>query len=152
MASAARGEPDEKQSGGLFLVCEQHMARTPHCSGTVQRVVESARASLRERPVVASPGLYELTDKKNFVVRADLLNRPLRTRTVGVWGLGARNPWLPDQISLQIVCYESLNAIEHLANVGFRVFVPLAVRSLVAQIRPCSDLFLLREVVLVRLA
>ena len=29
MASAARGEPDEKQSGGLFLACERHMARTP---------------------------------------------------------------------------------------------------------------------------
>ena len=29
MASAARGEPDEKQSGGLFLDCERHMARTP---------------------------------------------------------------------------------------------------------------------------
>ena len=32
----------------------------------------------------------------NFVERADLLNRPLRTRMVGGVGLGARNPWLPD--------------------------------------------------------
>ena len=28
MPSVARGEPDEKQSGGLFLACERHMART----------------------------------------------------------------------------------------------------------------------------
>ena len=29
MASAAKGEPDGKQSGGLFPACERHMARTP---------------------------------------------------------------------------------------------------------------------------
>ena len=46
--------------------------------------------------VVKSPGLHELKDKKNFVARADLLNRPVRTRTVGGVGAGARNPWLPD--------------------------------------------------------
>ena len=29
MASAARGEPDEKPSSGRLLACERHMARTP---------------------------------------------------------------------------------------------------------------------------
>ena len=29
MASAAKGEPDGKQSGGLFPVGERHMARPP---------------------------------------------------------------------------------------------------------------------------
>ena len=57
-------------------------------AGTVQRVVESARVGQRESPVVKSPGLHELKDKKNFVARADLLNRPLRTRTVGGVGAG----------------------------------------------------------------
>ena len=53
-------------------------------TGTVQRVVESARAAQRERPVVQGPGLYGL----NFVERADLLNRPLRTCMVGGVGAG----------------------------------------------------------------
>ena len=57
-------------------------------AGAVQRVVESARAGQRESPVVKSPGLHELKDKKNFVERADLLNRPLRTRMVGGVGAG----------------------------------------------------------------
>ena len=38
MASAARGEPDEKQSGGLFLACERQMARTPG----VQQAISNA--------------------------------------------------------------------------------------------------------------
>ena len=36
----------------------------------------------RERPVVQGPGLHG-KERKSFVARANLLNRPLRTRTVG---------------------------------------------------------------------
>ena len=43
--------------------------------------------------MVQGAGLRQLTD---FVERANLLNRPLRTRTVGGVGPGERNPWLPD--------------------------------------------------------
>ena len=58
-------------------------------AGVVQRVVESARAGQRERPVVKSPGLHELRDmNESFVERANLLNRPLRTRMVGGVGAG----------------------------------------------------------------
>ena len=51
--------------------------------GAVQRVVESARAGQREGPVVKSSGLHDLKEEKNFVERADLSMRPLRTRMVG---------------------------------------------------------------------
>ena len=53
---------------------------------SVQRVVESARAGQREGLVVQGPGLHHV--RENFVERADLLNRPLRTRTVGGVGAG----------------------------------------------------------------
>ena len=36
-----------------------------------------------ERPVVQGPGLHGKEIRKSFVERADLLKRPLRTRTVG---------------------------------------------------------------------
>ena len=58
----------------------------------------ACKAGQRESPVVKSPGLHELSTRReqSFVERADLLNRPLRTRTVGgVGGWGARSPWLP---------------------------------------------------------
>ena len=79
------GDPAWRQQQELLA----HGANPGAAAGTVQRVVESARAGQRERPVVKSPGLHELKDKKNFVERADLLNRPLRTRTVGGVGAGS---------------------------------------------------------------
>ena len=55
------------------------------CStGFVKCVVEGARGGQRQGPVVQGPGLHV----KGFVERANLLNRPLRTRTVGGVGAG----------------------------------------------------------------
>ncbi|MDO9571864.1 MAG: hypothetical protein Q7J58_21140, partial [Hydrogenophaga sp.] len=52
--------------------------------GHLQRVVTGARFAQRERTVVQGTGLYGKEEKREgFVERADLLNRPLRTRTVG---------------------------------------------------------------------
>ena len=56
--------------------------------GHFQRVVTGARFAQRERPVVQGTGLYG-KERKGFVERADLLNRPLRTRTVGGVGAGS---------------------------------------------------------------
>ena len=55
-------------------------------AGTVQRVVESTRAGQRQRPLVQGPGLHHV--EENFVARADLSMRPLRTRMVGGVGAG----------------------------------------------------------------
>ena len=70
-----------------------HGASPGSAAGTVQRVVEGARLGKRQRPVVQGAGLRQLTD---FVERANLLNRPLRTRTVGGVGAGGEKPRLPD--------------------------------------------------------
>ena len=57
-------------------------------SGSFQRVVTGARFAQRERPVVQGTRLHGTEEKReSFVERADLLNRPLRTRTAG--GVGA---------------------------------------------------------------
>jgi hypothetical protein len=50
-------------------------------------VVESAGLGQRERAVAQGPGLHHV--RENFVEHADLLNRPLRTRTVGGAGAGS---------------------------------------------------------------
>lgn len=64
--------------------------------GHLQRVAKGARFAQRERPVVQGTGLYGKEGKrKSFVERANLLNRPLRTRTV-VWGATVRSRCLPD--------------------------------------------------------
>ena len=52
-------------------------------AGRIQRVVEGAGFAQCEGPVVQSSGLHGKETGKSFVERADLLNRPLRTRTVG---------------------------------------------------------------------
>ena len=88
-AAARKAEPEDgdpawRQQQELLA----HGENSGGAAGVVQRVVESAGTGQRERAVVKSPGLYELKDKKNFVERADLLNRPLRTRTVGGVGAG----------------------------------------------------------------
>jgi hypothetical protein len=46
----------------------------------------ACKAGQRQRLVVQGPGLHRV--RENFVERADLLNRPLRTRTVGGVGAG----------------------------------------------------------------
>ena len=56
-------------------------------TGVEQHMVGSAGATQRERPVVQGPGLHA---EQNFVAHANLLNRPLRTRTVGGVGAGGR--------------------------------------------------------------
>jgi hypothetical protein len=53
-------------------------------------VVEGAGLGQCEGPVVQGPGLREL--RETFVERADLLNRPLRTRMVGGVGAGGSTP------------------------------------------------------------
>jgi hypothetical protein len=54
----------------------------------IQRVVTGARFAQCEGPVVQNRGLHG-KERKGFVERANFLNRPLRTRTVGgVWGVG----------------------------------------------------------------
>lgn len=70
-----------------------HGANPGTAAGPVQRVVESARAGQRERDLVQGPGLHHL--RENFVARADLLNRPLRTRMVGGVGGGLETPGYP---------------------------------------------------------
>jgi hypothetical protein len=60
------------------------MARTP----AMQQALSNAWLKFtgivqRERPVVQGPGLHGKEPGKSFVERANLLNRPLRTRTVG---------------------------------------------------------------------
>ena len=88
-AAACKAEPEDgNPAWGQQQELLAHGANPGGAAGTVQRVVESARAGQRERPVVKSPGLHELKDKQNFVERADLLNRPLRTRMVGGVGAG----------------------------------------------------------------
>ena len=58
--------------------------------GHLQRVVTGTRFAQRERPVVQGTGLYGKEEKReSFVERADLLFRPLRTRTVGGVGAGS---------------------------------------------------------------
>lgn len=76
------GDPAWRQQQELVA----HGAHLGVAASTVQRVVESARSGQREKPVVQSAGLHELN---GFVERADLLNRPLRTRTVGGVGAGS---------------------------------------------------------------
>ena len=51
--------------------------------GHFQRVVTGAGFAQRERPVVQGAGLHGKEEKEGFVERANLLNRPLRTRMVG---------------------------------------------------------------------
>jgi hypothetical protein len=50
--------------------------------GHFQRVAKGAGFAQRERPMVQGTGLYS-KEGEIFVERANLLNRPLRTRTVG---------------------------------------------------------------------
>ena len=76
------GDPAWRQQQELLAHGENPGAAT----GTVQRVAESARLGQRQRPVVQGPGLHHV--RENFVERADLLNRPLRTRMVGGVGAG----------------------------------------------------------------
>ena len=76
------GDPTWRQQQELLA----HGAYPGAAAGAVQRVVESARAGQREGAVVQGPGLHHLN--KHFVERANLLNRPLRTRTVGGVGAG----------------------------------------------------------------
>ena len=54
-------------------------------TGVEQHMVGSAGATEREGSVVQGPGLHA---SENFVAQANLLNRPLRTRTVGGVGAG----------------------------------------------------------------
>ena len=86
-AAACKAEPEDcdpawRQQQKLLT----HGANPGAAAGTVQRVVESAGPGQRERPVVQGPGLHHV--RENFVERADLLNRPLRTRMVGGVGAG----------------------------------------------------------------
>jgi hypothetical protein len=53
-----------------------------HQPGSLQRVVKGAGFAQRERPVVQGTRLHG-KERKSFVERTNLLNRPLRTRTVG---------------------------------------------------------------------
>jgi hypothetical protein len=52
MVSAARGEPDGKQSGGLFLACERHMARTP----ALQQALSNAEPGHKQSSGLFVPG------------------------------------------------------------------------------------------------
>ena len=86
-AAACKAEPEDgdpawRQQQELLT----HGANPGAAAGTVQRVVESARAGQRERPLVQGPGLHHV--EENFVERADLSMRPLRTRMVGGVGAG----------------------------------------------------------------
>ena len=54
-------------------------------TGAEQHMVGSAGTTECEGPVVQGQGLHV---KEDFVVQADLLNRPLRTRMVGGVGAG----------------------------------------------------------------
>lgn len=54
----------------------------------IQRVAKGARFAQCEGPVVQGTGLHG-KEEENFVERAALLNRPLRTRTVGGVGAGS---------------------------------------------------------------
>lgn len=62
--------------------------------------VSSTKAgnSAVRRMLVSDPGRHHMT----FVERANWLNRPLRTRTVGGVGAPASNGCPPDQVSLRI--------------------------------------------------
>ena len=76
------GDPSWRQQQKLLA----HGANPGATAGPVQRVVESAGLGQRERPVVQGPGLHHV--EENFVERADLSMRPLRTRMVGGVGAG----------------------------------------------------------------
>jgi hypothetical protein len=52
MVSAARGEPDAKQSGGMFLACERHMARTP----ALQQALSNAEPGHKQSSGLFVPG------------------------------------------------------------------------------------------------
>ena len=59
-------------------------------AGTVQCVADGAGLGQREGSVVQVAGLHGREGlKRNFIKRADLLNRPLRTRMVGGVGAGS---------------------------------------------------------------
>src|SRR5574338_181986 len=67
---------------------QELLADGPHpcdATGAVQRLAAGARPAQHQSPVVQGPGLHGL---KSFVARADWLNRPLRTHTVGGVGAG----------------------------------------------------------------
>ena len=55
----------------------------------------------KARPVVHGPGLHHV--RENVLERADLLNRPLRSRTAGGGRAGSWIPWLPDQAALGLL-------------------------------------------------
>ena len=74
------GDPACRQQQELLA----HGANSGIATSDVQRVVGCTGAGQLARPVAQGPGIYAL----NFVERADLLNRPLRTRTVGGVGAG----------------------------------------------------------------
>ena len=57
-------------------------------AGALQRVVEGARTGQRERPVVKSPGLHGVGERKTSSSEPTWLFRPLRTRMVGGVGAG----------------------------------------------------------------
>ena len=77
------GDPAWRQQQELLA----HGTHPGVAASPVQRVVESARLGQRKRLVVQGPELHHV--RENFVERADLLNRPLRTRTVGGVGAGS---------------------------------------------------------------
>ena len=79
------GNPAWRQQQELLA----HGENPGAAAGTVQCVVESAGLGQRQRPVVQGPGLRDLIGNRLLVERADLLNRPLRTRTVGGVGAGS---------------------------------------------------------------
>lgn len=79
------GDPAWRQQQKLLA----HGENPGSAAGTEQRVVTGARLAQCERPLVQGPRLYGKEEKKIFVERVNLLNRPLRTCTVGGVGLGA---------------------------------------------------------------
>ena len=77
------GDPAWRQQQELLA----HGENPGSAAGSIQCVVEGTGIVQRERPVVQGPGLHG-KERKSFVERANLLNRPLRTRTVGGVGAG----------------------------------------------------------------
>ena len=84
MVSAARGEPDGKQSGGLFLACERHMARTPAVQQGLNNAWLQEQGLLSVKDLWGKAQGYTVKGKrKSSSSEPTWLFRPLRTRTVG---------------------------------------------------------------------
>ena len=100
MASAAKGEPDEKQSGGLFLACERHTARTPAMQQALSNAWLKAQGLVSVKDLWSkAQGYTGVGERKTSSSEPTWLFRPLRTRMVGGVGVGARNPRLADWAS-----------------------------------------------------